>query len=191
MWNNEQGVNNECNKSKMIDLMHGDCLELMKQIPDKSVDMILCDLPYGTTACKWDFVIPFDKLWSAYKRITKDNGAIVLFCKQPFTTELIHSNLKDYKYSVIWKKDNHDNPLMAKNDFLILRKILLSFIKSNALITRAALLRLIKSQSKVGVRAYHKKINAMLNIGNNTLITLKIFFRLIVICLTFTPPKSP
>ena len=102
----------------MIDLRKGDCLELMKDIPDKSIDMILCDLPYGTTSCKWDTVIPFEPLWKEYKRVIKDNGAIVLFSKQPFTTELIHSNLKDFKYTLVWKKDNHDNPLMAKKRFL-------------------------------------------------------------------------
>lgn len=88
----------------MIDLRQGDCLEIMKDIPDKSIDMILCDLPYGTTACKWDVVIPFESLWEQYNRIIKDNGAIVLFSKQPFTTELIHSNLKNFKYSLVWKK---------------------------------------------------------------------------------------
>lgn len=89
----------------------------MQNIPDKSVDMILCDLPYGTTACKWDTIIPFEPLWEQYNRVIKDNGAIVLFGKQPFTTLLINSNLKNYKYSLIWKKDNHDNPMMAKKDF--------------------------------------------------------------------------
>ena len=101
-----------------IDLYNGDCLELMKNIPDKSVDMILCDLPYGTTECKWDTIIPFELLWEQYKRIIKNNGAIVLFGKQPFTSELIHSNLTMYKYSLVWRKDNHDNPLMAKKRFL-------------------------------------------------------------------------
>lgn len=99
-------------------LILGDCLVEMKAIPDKSVDMILCDLPYGTTACKWDTVIPFEPLWEQYKRVTKDNAAIVLFSKQPFTTFVISSNLIDYKYNLIWKKDNHDNPLMAKKRFL-------------------------------------------------------------------------
>ena len=102
----------------MASIKQGDCLELMKEIPDKSIDMILCDLPYGTTACKWDVVIPFDELWEGYLRIIKPNGAIVLFCKQPFTTELIHSNLDLFKYALVWQKDNHDNPLMAKKRFL-------------------------------------------------------------------------
>ena len=89
-----------------INLMQGDCLELMKDIPDGSVDMILCDLPYGTTSCKWDSVIPFEPLWEQYKRIIKDNGAIVLFGSQPFTTELNHSNLKMFRYEWIWLKNN-------------------------------------------------------------------------------------
>jgi len=82
----------------------GDCLELMKNIPDKSVDMILCDLPYGTTACTWDVVIPFKPLWEHYKRIIKDNGAIVLFASEPFTSKLICSNLKGFKYRWDWNK---------------------------------------------------------------------------------------
>lgn len=102
----------------MIKLINDDCLNAMKDIPDSSIDMILCDLPYGTTACRWDIIIPFESLWKEYKRIIKNNGAIVLFSKQPFTTELIHSNLKDFKYTLVWEKDNHDNPLMAKKRFL-------------------------------------------------------------------------
>lgn len=81
-----------------------DCLEGMKMIPDKSVDMILCDLPYGTTACKWDSIIPFDLLWQQYERIIKDNGAILLTASQPFTTKLIASNMKLFRYEWIWKK---------------------------------------------------------------------------------------
>lgn len=88
----------------MYELIQGDCLEKMKDIPDKSIDMILCDLPYGTTACKWDVVIPFEPLWEQYDRIIKDNGAIVLFGSEPFSTELRHSNLKMYKYDWVWDK---------------------------------------------------------------------------------------
>lgn len=84
-----------------------DCLEGMKMIPDKSVDMILCDLPYGTTACKWDSIIPFNLLWEQYERIIKDNGAILLTASQPFTTKLIASNIKLFRYEWIWKKGNH------------------------------------------------------------------------------------
>jgi len=97
----------------MVELQHGDCLELMKQIPDKSVDMILCDLPYGITACKWDSIIPFDKLWEQYNRIIKDNRAIVLFGTEPFSTELRHSNLKSYKYDWIWDKTYGRQPQLA------------------------------------------------------------------------------
>ena len=88
----------------MINLMQGDCLELMKDIPDGSVDMILADLPYGTTAIKWDVVIPFERLWEQYERVIKDNGAIVLTASQPFTTKLINSNIELFKYNWVWKK---------------------------------------------------------------------------------------
>ena len=91
-----------------------DCLEGMKRIPDKSVDMILCDLPYGTTACKWDTVIPFEPLWEQYERIIKDNGAIVLTATQPFTTELIHSNMRLFKYNFGWIKPQGVDPFMSK-----------------------------------------------------------------------------
>ncbi len=87
-----------------IQLIQGDCLVEMAKIPDKSIDMILCDLPYGTTACKWDVIIPFDKLWEQYNRIIKDNGAILLFGSQPFTSLLICSNIKMFKCEWIWKK---------------------------------------------------------------------------------------
>lgn len=97
----------------MIDLRHGDCLELMKDIPDKSIDMILCDLPYGTTALKWDKHIDLKKLWIEYERIIKDNGIIALFSMEPFTSLLITSNLNMYKYSWIWKKDTATGHLNA------------------------------------------------------------------------------
>ena len=87
-----------------ITLHQGDCLEVMKSIADKSVDAIICDLPYGTTACKWDTVIPFEPLWAQYKRIIKDNGAIVLTSSQPFTSALVMSNPKWFKYQWIWDK---------------------------------------------------------------------------------------
>ena len=87
-----------------IKLIQGDCLEVMKSIPDKSIDAIICDLPYGTTACKWDSVIPFEPLWVQYKRIIKDNGAIVITASQPFTTALISSNIKQFRYCWTWAK---------------------------------------------------------------------------------------
>jgi len=90
-----------------------DCLVGMQDIDDKSIDMILCDLPYGTTACKWDTVIPFEPLWKQYKRIIKDNGAIVLTGSQPFTTDLIMSNREWFRYEIIWQKTVCGNPLTA------------------------------------------------------------------------------
>lgn len=87
-----------------VQLFKGDCLELMKNIPDKSIDMILCDLPYGTTKCKWDTVIPFEPLWEQYNRIIKDNGAIVLFGQDKFTAKLMLSNEKNHRYNLIWDK---------------------------------------------------------------------------------------
>ena len=86
-----------------------DCLDGMKRIPDKSIDMILCDLPYGTTACKWDTVIPFEPLWEHYERVIKDNGAIVLFGQEPFSSYLRLSNIDDYKYDWVWEKSNPSN----------------------------------------------------------------------------------
>ena len=92
-----------------ISLHHGDCLEVMKQIPDGSVDMVLCDLPYGTTACKWDTIIPFDLLWPTYLRVCKENAAIVLFAGQPFTSLLVSSNLKMFRHEWIWQKNRGSN----------------------------------------------------------------------------------
>lgn len=87
----------------------------MKTIPDKSVDLILCDLPYGTTACKWDEIIPFDPLWEQYRRVIRMDGAIVLFSAQPFTTKLIDSNLSWYRYCWYWKKSNVTGGLFCKS----------------------------------------------------------------------------
>lgn len=95
-------------------LMLGDCLERMKEIPDGSVDMILTDPPYGTTACKWDSVIPFDPMWEQLKRIVKPNGAVIIFSSQPFTTALIYSKLDCFKYTMVWKKSKCGSPLTAK-----------------------------------------------------------------------------
>lgn len=94
--------------------IHGDCLEKMKDIADKSIDMILCDLPYGTTACKWDVVIPFEPLWEQYKRIIKDRGAIVLFGSEPFSSYLRMSNISFYRYDWIWEKSRAGNCFFRK-----------------------------------------------------------------------------
>ena len=95
-------------------LIHGDCLEIMKKIPDGKIDMILCDLPYGTTKAKWDTIIPFDLLWESYNRIIKDNGAIVLTASQPFTSSLIMSNPKMFRHTWVWDKKFAGNFANAK-----------------------------------------------------------------------------
>jgi len=95
-------------------LYNMDCLEGMKRIPDKSIDMILCDLPYGTTACKWDTIIPFEPLWEQYERVIKDNGAIVLTARQPFTSLLITSNLKLFRQTWVWDKVISTNFMNAR-----------------------------------------------------------------------------
>lgn len=87
-----------------MELWQGDCLELMKNIPDKSVNMVLCDLPFGLTQNKWDNVLPFDLLWKEYHRICGDKSAIVLHCQQPFTSQLVLSNIREFKYCWIWYK---------------------------------------------------------------------------------------
>ena len=98
----------------MIQLYNGDCLELMKNIPDGSVDLVLCDLPYGTTRNKWDCIIPLDRLWEQYKRVIKDNGAIVLFAQTPFDKVLGVSNLDMLKYEWVWQKSQGTGHLNAK-----------------------------------------------------------------------------
>ena len=97
-----------------VSLMLGDCLERMKEIPDGSVDMVMADLPYGTTACKWDTIIPFEPLWAAYRRVAKKNAAIVLTASQPFTSALVMSNVKDFKYDWTWRKPKGTGHLNAK-----------------------------------------------------------------------------
>jgi site-specific DNA-methyltransferase (adenine-specific) len=95
-------------------LHHGDCLEIMPTLPAQSVDAIIADLPYGTTACKWDTVIPFEPLWAEYKRIIKPRGAVVLFGSQPFTSLLVTSNLAWFRYEWVWKKTMGTNPMALK-----------------------------------------------------------------------------
>ncbi len=112
-------------------LKQGNCLELMKEIEDKSVDMICCDLPFGTTACKWDTVIPFDKLWEQYDRIIKDDGAIVLFGSEPFSSSLRMSNLKEYKYDWIWKKNKVGNIFNCKHSPLKIYETISVFSKGD------------------------------------------------------------
>lgn len=98
----------------MQEVWLGDCLDLMKNIPDNSVDTIICDLPYGTTACSWDSVIPLDSLWLEYFRIRKESANIILFSTQPFTTKLIYSNLNEYRYELVCIKNKKTGFLNAK-----------------------------------------------------------------------------
>ena len=105
-------LKNEINENKALSIarvsvstfVNADCFDVFPFIEDKSIDAIICDLPYGTTACKWDSILPFDKLWEQYERIIKPNGAMVLFGSQPFTSALIMSNPKLFKYELIWDK---------------------------------------------------------------------------------------
>ena len=111
------------------EIIHGDCLEVMSSIPDKSIDMILCDLPYSTTACKWDTIIPFESLWEQYERIIKDNGAIVLTASQPFTSALVMSNPNIHRYNLVWEKSRPTlfqhawkMPLRSHEDIIVFYK---------------------------------------------------------------------
>ena len=96
-------------------VINWDCLEIMKSIPDGSIDAIITDPPYGTTACKWDSVIPFEPMWEQLKRIIKPNGAIVLFGSEPFSSALRMSNIKDFRYDIIWEKERPTNIFFMKN----------------------------------------------------------------------------
>ena len=116
-------------KTDNYEIYKGDCLEMMKSIPDKSIDMILCDLPYGTTRNKWDVVIDLDSLWSQYERIIKDNGAIVLFAQTPFDKVLGSSNLKLLKYEWIWEKNKATGFLNSKKMPLKAHENILVFYK--------------------------------------------------------------
>lgn len=111
-------------------LANGDCLEVMKGIPDGSIDMILCDLPYGTTACKWDSVIPFEQLWEQYRRVTKPSAAIVLTAAQPFTTAMIASNFNEFAYCWVWDKRFAANFVQAKRMPLRVHEDVVVFCKS-------------------------------------------------------------
>lgn len=110
-----------------MNLIFGDCLEKMKDIPDGSIDMVLTDPPYGTIACKWDTVIPFEPMWKELNRIIKPNGAIVLFGSEPFASLLRVSNLKNFKYDWVWNKKQTGNPFLAKKQPLKVHELLLVF----------------------------------------------------------------
>ena len=143
----------------MIDLKCGDCLELMKNIPDESIDMILCDLPYGTTRNKWDSIISLDKLWEQYERIIKNNGAIVLFSQMPFTIILAESNFKRLKYEWIWEKEQGTGFLNSKKMPLKSHENILVFYKKQPT---------YNPQMRIGFKPYIiKKGNHGSNYGND------------------------
>lgn len=112
--------------------MFGDCLERMKEIPDNSIDCVLTDPPYGTTACKWDTIIPFEPMWEQLKRITKDNGAICLFGQNPFTSNLIMSNPKMYRYDWVWDKGRGYGHLVAKKQPMVQHELISVFSSKQA-----------------------------------------------------------
>ncbi len=128
-----------------------ECLEGMKKIPDGSIDMILCDLPYGTTACKWDTIIPFKPLWEQYERVIKDNGAIVLTASQPFTSALIMSNINMYRYNWVYEKNKSSNFMLAKKQPLKNFEDVCVFYKKQP--------TYIPQMEWVGVKDKRKKIN--------------------------------
>lgn len=113
-------------------ITQGDSIEEMRKIADKSVDMILCDLPYGTTACKWDVIIPFEPLWAEYERVIKDNGAIVLTASQPFTSALVMSNPKWFRHSWVWNKRYPANFPQAKRQPMKIHEDVVVFSRKTA-----------------------------------------------------------
>jgi len=112
-------------------IYNGDCLDIMKDIPDNYIDMVLCDLPYEISFCKWDKMIDIELLWKEYDRIVKENGAILLFGQQPFTSKLIMSNLKNFKYQLIWKKEKPSNVFNVKYQFGRIHEDICVFYKKN------------------------------------------------------------
>ena len=114
----------------MIDLRHGDCLDIMKTMPNDSIDAIIADPPYGTTACKWDAIISFEPMWEQLKRVVKNNGVIVLFGSQPFTSALVMSNPKMFKYQWIWEKSKASGYLNSKKRPMVSHEDIAIFCKS-------------------------------------------------------------
>ena len=152
-------------------IKQGDCLKLMKDIPDKSIDMVLCDLPYGITACKWDTIIPLDKLWDQYNRIIKDTGAICLFGSEPFSTKLRMSNIDKFKYDWYWVKDGSKSISFFGAKNMPLKNVEIISIFSNGIIAHQGSQRrmnynpqglipygkAVKGDNKGGIKDEHKK----------------------------------
>ena len=133
-------------------LIQGDCLEVMKTLPDNSVDAIITDLPYGTTACKWDVVIPFEPMWEQVKRICK--GAFVTTASQPFTSALVMSNPKMFKYSLVWHKERPTNPLFAKKGIMKYHEDILIFSKGKITYNPQMVTKLEKNKRNNSLRNY-------------------------------------
>lgn len=153
----------------MIELWHGDCLDLMSDIPDKSIDMVCCDMPYGVTACKWDFVLPLDIIWRHYERIVKDNGAIVLFASQPFTSFLVMSNFKWYKHHWVWIKEKGTGFQVAKYRPMMKTEDIITFSKKTVKYNP----QMIKRDKPIKYK-YPKiksKSNPIANYNNKTIIS--------------------
>lgn len=127
----------------------GDCFDAMALLPDASVDMVLCDLPYGTTACAWDAVLPYDRLWSEYRRIAKSNAAVVLTASMPFTAALAASNLSEFKYAWVWDKSRPSNPQLAKKQPLKTHEDVLVFYRKFPVYNPQGLVEIPESDRKV------------------------------------------
>jgi len=137
-------------------LFNGDCLEVMKELPDDSIDFILTDLPYGTTACKWDNIIPYEPMWKELKRIRKDNTAIALFGTEPFSSHLRLSNLKEYKYDWIWEKNRPTGLLNAKHQPMRNTELISIFYKKNGKYYPIKEQRLNNKYAKITYKNYSK-----------------------------------
>jgi len=140
----------------------GDCLQLLPEIPDKSIDMILTDLPYGTTACKWDTIIPLEPLWKEYKRIIKNSGSILLTASQPFTSLLVMSNIEMFRYGWIWEKENGSNFLSANRIPLKTHEDILFFSLDNAIGENKELRQYFQDEIKKAGLTTCKQINRVL-----------------------------
>ena len=143
----------------MTDLRFGDCLEEMITIPNGSVDAIITDPPYGTTACKWDSVIDFELMWEQLHRIIKPNGAIVLFGSEPSSSALRMSNIKNYKYDIIWQKDKPSNPLNAKRQMLKYHENISIFYKKQSTYNPQKTLRDVKNKRNNKPRKFKSQVN--------------------------------
>jgi len=160
---------------KLNKIYNGDCLEVMSDIADKSIDMILCDLPYGTTACKWDTIIPFEPLWEQYKRIIKDNGAIVLTASQPFTSALVISNVKMFKYEWIWFKNVPTGMAQSKYQPMKYHESVLVFCKNKTIFNKILEERVGKGKDCYNYEHYcgennHVKMNKVKKFYNSKLV---------------------